>query len=118
MPNPRAVIFWTIMLCYAASALACFVALIRGWRAGHPFAGAKSVAYLSPFANIFLGLGFIISGVSSSGSSVSRPWLRILYIAAGLFQFLPAWKLWKRQRMLKADGSTHAAAGQLPGGAR
>jgi len=114
MPNPRTVIFWSIMLCYAASVLACIVALLRGWMAGHPPVGPKSVVYLSPFANIFLGLGFIISGVTN----VPRPWLRVLYVAVGVFQFLPAWKLWKRQQMLKAGGSTPAAAGQLSGGAK
>ena len=102
MLNPRNVVFWTVMLCYAASLLSCAVALFRGWRAGLPFRGPKSVAYLSPFANIFLGLGFIISGVSN----VPRPWLRVVYIAAGLFQFLPAWKLWKSQQKLKVSSSS------------
>jgi hypothetical protein len=107
MLNARIVIYWTIMLCYAASPLTCVVALFRGWRAGHPFVGPKSVAYLSPFANLFLGLGFLLSGLGSSGSSsLSRPWLRILLVAAGVFQFVPAWTLWKRQKTLKASSST------------
>jgi hypothetical protein len=102
MLTPRNVIFWTIMLCYAASMLACFIALFRGWRAGHLFVGPKSIVYLSPFANIFLGLGFILSGISK----IPGPQIRILYIAAGLFQVLPAWKIWKRRQLLKAGSST------------
>lgn len=101
---PRNVISWTIMMCYAAGIITCIAAMLRGWRAGHPFVGPKSVAYLSPFANIFLGLGFIISGASN----VPRPWLRIVYVAAGLFQFLPAWRIWKRRQMLKATDSPSA----------
>ena len=93
------------MLCYSACAFACIVALFRGWRAGHPFVGPKSVEYLSPFANIFLGLGFIISGISN----VPRPWLRVLYVAAGLFQLVPAWKIWQHQRMLKANRASSAS---------
>jgi hypothetical protein len=89
------------MLCYAASMLTCIAALIRGWMAGHPFTGPKSIVYLSPFANIFLGLGFILSGASN----VPRSWLRILFVAAGLFQFLPAWKIWKRRQMVKASAT-------------
>ena len=111
MLNPRSIIFWTIMLCYAATLLTCVVALFRGWRTGHPFVGPKSVVYLSPFANIFLGLGFILSGTNT----VPRPWLRVVYIAAGLFQFVPAWKLWKSHQKLKVSSSTAAPSSYLSG---
>ena len=97
MPNVRTTIFWTIMLCYAAAILTCTVAFVRGWKAGHPFTGPKSAAYLSPFTNIFLGLGFIVSGASD----LPGPWLRVAYVAAGIFQVLPAWNIWKRRRMLR-----------------
>jgi hypothetical protein len=104
MINARDAIFWTVMLCYAAAMLACFGALIRGWRSGHPFTGPKSVAYLSPFANIFLGLGFVLSGISSN----FHAWLRVLLVASGLFQFMPAWKIWKRRQVLNRTDSPSA----------
>ena len=97
MINARDALFWTIMLCYSASILACLTALFRGWRAGHLFVGPKSIVYLSPFANIFLGLGFILSAFTSHPGT----WRRILFIAVGLFQFFPAWKIWKRRQTLK-----------------
>lgn len=106
MINARDALFWTVMLCYAAALLACFGALLRGWSSGHPFTGPKSVAYLSPFANVFLGFGFILSGVSSN----FHTWLRVLLVASGLFQFMPAWKIWKRQQTLKASSSTPASS--------
>ena len=97
MPNARTVIFWTIMLCYAAGTLSCAAAFVRAWKGGYPFTGPKSVAYLSPFTKIFLGLGFIVSGASD----LPPPWLRVVYVAAGLFQVLPAWNIWQRRRMLR-----------------
>lgn len=85
------------MTFYAAAITTCIAAAVWAWAKATPSRGRGSIAYLSPFTNIFLGMAFIVSGATN----VPRPWLRITYILAGLFQFWPAWSIWNRRRQLR-----------------
>lgn len=92
----RELVFWTAMAFYGATAVTCIGAVLGAWIKHIPARGPSSVAYFNPLTNIFLGLGFIVVSLIT----VSRP-LRLGYVIVGLFQFWPAWIIWKRRRQLR-----------------
>jgi hypothetical protein len=94
----RLIVLWTAMLLYGAAIVSCIAAFLWAWRKRLPFTGPASAAYLSPLTNILFGAGFLVSALANNTS-----WLRAMFVAVGLLQFLVAWKLRKRLRQSGAN---------------